>query len=542
MTVNILDEDQRQLLGLGVEDLLVVAPAGCGKTEALAARAADLIRRGLVASPRRLLALTFSNRATRNLRDRIRSRLGLREKFLVTVTNFHGLSARVLRAHGGLVGVNSETKYPQKAWRARALRALGISGGAVAPFEAISRTAKSGGVDDEEVYSRLQRAGNVHALAFQDMLRAENRLDYEDLIRKALRLFRIQRVAALYQEHFAALIVDEVQDLTVDQFDLARLVGAGCTTFAGDSAQGIYSFAGARPVAVFEAIRALEPREVTLRKSYRSSPAVLSAVNALAREVPTNELTCAAPEQWPGGGVVATLETGTPEEESSRLIECLQRILSDTPEASVGVIARRGSRLQNVERVASAAGVPFEDWREPALVLSVLRRIRRQAAAILDCSSDDYERVFAEINAACQGDTDPNDLEKLDAVEFTVDEVRRRIEAGLTIDDALDACRSAPPVDGPISSGLHILNAHVGKGQEFDWVVVVGMEDGVVPDFRAQSTEERAEELRVLHVMISRARHGLVVTRCRQQRTSYGLRRADPSPWWRPLLETATED
>ena len=51
--------------------MLVVAPAGCGKTEALAARAADLIRRGIVASPRRLLALTFSNRATRNLRERI---------------------------------------------------------------------------------------------------------------------------------------------------------------------------------------------------------------------------------------------------------------------------------------------------------------------------------------------------------------------------------------------------------------------------------------------------------------------------------------
>ena len=541
MTAKVLDEDQRQLLGLGTENLLVVAPAGCGKTEALSARAADLIRSGIVTSPRRLLALTFSNRATRNLRESIRSRLGLREKFLVTVTNFHGLSARVLRAHGDLVDVNSETKYPQKAWHARALRALSISGAARAPFAEVIRAAKSGGVDDDEVYSRLQRAGNVHALSFQKMLREENRLDYDDLIRKALCLFRIRRVAALYQEHFAALIVDEVQDLTVDQFDLVRLLGTGCTTFAGDNAQGIYSFAGARPVAVFEAIRTLQPKQVTLCKSYRSSPAVLSAVNALAREIGTGELVCAEPERWLDGGVVATPETETPEEESSELIGRVQGILVDTPDASIGVIARRGPRLQFIETFASAAGIHFEDWRSPALVASVLRQIQRRAAAF-NRSPEGYDEILTETVAGCRRDADPNDLEQLDAVEFTVDEVRRRVEAGLSLDEALDACRAAPPVEGPVSAGLHILNAHVGKGQEFDWVAVVGLEDGVVPDFRANTEEDLAEELRVLHVMVSRAKHGLVITRCRQQKTRYGLRHSEPSPWWAPLLETATED
>jgi DNA helicase-2/ATP-dependent DNA helicase PcrA len=60
--------------------------------------------------------------------------------------------------------------------------------------------------------------------------------------------------------------------------------------------------------------------------------------------------------------------------------------------------------------------------------------------------------------------------------------------------------------------GLHLLNGHVGKGQQFDWVFVVGLEEGYLPDFRETTSEGRQEELRILSVMISRARHGVALT------------------------------
>ncbi|MHA4893043.1 3'-5' exonuclease, partial [Enterococcus faecium] len=70
--------------------------------------------------------------------------------------------------------------------------------------------------------------------------------------------------------------------------------------------------------------------------------------------------------------------------------------------------------------------------------------------------------------------------------------------------------------------GVHLLTGHVGKGQQFDWVVIVGLEEGVIPDFRASSADEMAEEARVLSVMLSRARHGVIVGRAASVPTNNG--------------------
>jgi DNA helicase-2/ATP-dependent DNA helicase PcrA len=83
---------------------------------------------------------------------------------------------------------------------------------------------------------------------------------------------------------------------------------------------------------------------------------------------------------------------------------------------------------------------------------------------------------------------------------------------------------------------MHVLTGHKGKGQEFDWVVVIGLETGHIPDFRTATAAETAEELRILHVMVSRARYGLILTFCRRD----GWRTATASPWLEVLRATAT--
>ena len=87
----------------------------------------------------------------------------------------------------------------------------------------------------------------------------------------------------------------------------------------------------------------------------------------------------------------------------------------------------------------------------------------------------------------------------------------------------------------------HLLTAHKGKGQEFDWVVILGLEDGHVPDFRSSTLEEHEEELRVLHVMASRARYGLVATFSGNTWTRNGWRRASASRWLDLLRPVATD-
>jgi DNA helicase-2/ATP-dependent DNA helicase PcrA len=107
--------------------LLVIAPAGCGKTEALALRVHGLIRNDIVTLPRKVLVVTFSNRARDNIQDRLRIYLHpdeLRDR--VTVSNFHGLSARIFRAHAGVIGLDPSMSLPESDWVGEECRRLGL--------------------------------------------------------------------------------------------------------------------------------------------------------------------------------------------------------------------------------------------------------------------------------------------------------------------------------------------------------------------------------------------------------------------------------
>ena len=79
---------------------------------------------------------------------------------------------------------------------------------------------------------------------------------------------------------------------------------------------------------------------------------------------------------------------------------------------------------------------------------------------------------------------------------------------------------------------MHLLNAHTGKGQQFDWTFVIGLEEGHLPGWRNSCDDALDEEQRVLLVMLSRARHGLIVTRARMSDGQYGRRPVDESRWW----------
>src|SRR3954454_11358194 len=109
-------------------DLLVVAPAGCGKTEALALRVHGLLQRGAAAPPRRILITTFSNRARDNIRDRLASYLSpsaMRDR--VAIANFHGLSARIFRAHASVIGLSPTLIIPNSDWVGEQCRSKGLN-------------------------------------------------------------------------------------------------------------------------------------------------------------------------------------------------------------------------------------------------------------------------------------------------------------------------------------------------------------------------------------------------------------------------------
>lgn len=529
-----MNEQQDQLAALPIGNVLAIAPAGCGKTEALAGRAAAVLSRGEVQAPRKILALTFSNKAKENLARRMATIVGSGWRQDIVVTNFHGLAARLVRAHGRVLGVPADVGFPEEPWRRRARAELGITYRNSTPFEMALQSAKAGPFDDDEVLQRLVARGNRAAIVYEERLRAENRLDHDDLIRHAVRLLRVPGVRSLYRAHFALTMVDEVQDLSPLQFEMVRRVGGDSVTYAGDQAQGIYGFAGARPDWVFEQIESLSPEVVEFNLSYRSSPAVLRAVNALGELVGSAQLECGDPARWPDDGQVISIERADKDDEARAVLELIEG-LTQEPRATIGIVGRRGSRADAIRQAATNAGISYEDWMLPTHVPAVVELLvgnSREAVASHDAPAMQLDQL-ADL---CRASVAEDDAATLDELASALQTLAQMVAEGTSLSDAVEACRVSTDPGAPVAPGAHVLSGHKGKGQEFDWVVVAGLEDGQVPDFRTDDDVQLAEELRVLHVMVSRARYGLAFTYARRD----GRWDRDASPWLETLRSVAT--
>lgn len=533
-----LNEKQRDLAQLPIKPVLVIAPAGCGKTEALALRARDAIARGDISAPRKVLALTYSNKAKANLAARMQTCIGSGWRQRVWVANFHGLAARIVKAHGEALGIPRDVILPEDPWRRRTRRELGIGWNNSDDFDAALAAAKSGHVDDDEVWVRLTAADHNAALAYEAALRSEGRLDYDDLIRHAARLLEIPAIARLYQTHFGLVLVDEVQDLSMMQYGIVSAVGADRVTYAGDPAQGIYSFAGADPDGVFAEIRAQDPEVVEFGMSYRSSPAVLRTVNALASEMQSTQLVCANPDRWTDDGHVLGLSHDDTDAEAVSLLGLIADILRD-PAATVGVVLRRSSRADGLRSAAREGGIPFEDWALATHVPAVVELLHKMHPRAAKLGGTDTEALW-HLDRLCRETLDSDDADTLDELASAIEQLEEVIADATSLEDALAGCRVSPDPDAPVAPGLHLLTGHKGKGQEFDWVVILGLEVGHIPDFRNEGPDDVAEELRVLHVMASRARYGLVFTYSGSTWTRNGWRNSQPSPWLGLLDGTAT--
>lgn len=503
----------RDFEGLG---LLVVAPAGCGKTEALALRVAGLLERGQVASPRRVLVTTFSNRARDNIGARLKDYVPanvIRDR--VTVANFHGLSARLVRAHGLVIGISPTVILPDSDWVGEECQRRGLDWDARRAVEVALRRTKQEASDDASVEAALLASGNAHALQIERHRIAQGRLTYDDLPRLAELILAHDKVVELYRNHFSAVVVDEYQDLTLQQLRIVNCIGLGKTTYAGDLAQGIYGFAGAAPLEVDRRVRAECVDVIEFAESHRSSPAVLGMVNALSTLTGSQQLTSARPGSWPSGGLAAGIRFGDVKDEAAFAIKFAKAILDKVPSQRIGVIARTASRRRFVDVAAESSGLSVHRWDDGVLDTETARIIKstlaRLKVADLFGADDPVEflRSLADIDAIVEPDTRRN---VVDGLTWCLD----RVHEGLSPKQIRERIKVGDETTLLNAPGLHLLSGHVGKGQQFDWVVVIGAEDGVVPDFRATTGEAQLEEARVLSVMISRARHGVVVT-CAQQ-------------------------
>jgi len=529
---------QQQIRDHPALDLLVVAPAGCGKTEALALRIQGLLARGDVIAPQKILVTTFSNRARDNLKDRLKAYLPpavMRDR--VSVANFHGLAARLIRAHANVIALDPEVTLPESDWVGEQLRAHRASWDDQRAVKEALQSTKQQALTDDEVEAELDRMGCGMALEIERQRKAEGRLTYDDLPRLAELILSHEPVAELYRAHFGAVVVDEYQDLTPQQLRIVNYIGYGRTTYGGDLAQGIYGFAGADPAGVDSAIRDECATVIEFAESHRSSPAVIEMVNSLASLTSGQTLTSASPTSWPSGGLAGSVSHRTADIEAAWIVSIARSLLSHAPNQRIGVIARTGPRRRFVDEAFAQTDLPSFRWDDGVLDTDTAKLIKAMLARFNLAGYLAVSDKVAFLREAAGVET----IADVDVLKGTVDAlgwVDDLLSASVAPRDIRDRIKIGDSSTLITSAGVHLLSGHVGKGQQFDWVVVVGVEEDFIPFSLAVTPEAVTEEARVLSVMISRARHGVILSRANSVPTNAERPRARNSS--RFLAQIAT--
>ena len=292
-----LNPRQRQAVTWLDGPLLVLAGAGSGKTRVITRKIAWLIREAGMPA-RRIAAVTFTNKAAREMKARVSGLLRGREGHGLTVSTFHTLGLTILRREPGLAGLRPGfTIYDTEDTR----QLLQSVAGAEAPDrEALERLRwqishwKNAGLSPEQALATAEdeRQGRQAQLyqAYQRALTACNAVDFDDLIRLPVTLLSDHpEVREAWQNRIHYLLVDEYQDTNGAQYELVRLLTGvrQAFTVVGDDDQSIYAWRGARPENLAR-LREDHPRlqVIKLEQNYRSTGNILTAANALIAHNP----------------------------------------------------------------------------------------------------------------------------------------------------------------------------------------------------------------------------------------------------------------
>ncbi len=290
-----LNEPQREAVSYGEGPLLILAGAGSGKTRVLTHRIAYLIATG-AAKPNEILAITFTNKAASEMRDRAGMLVG-RQVRAMWVMTFHAACARMLRAEAQRLGYTRQfTIYDQADSRRlvkRCLDDLGVdpkrfAPAAVGPRSPTPRTSCATPTPTRQMVGSFfeQTVADVYRSYEREMHRM-NAMDFDDLLVRAVNVLELfPEVRERYADSFRHVLVDEYQDTNHAQYRWLQLLAGEHRNLmvVGDDAQSIYGFRGADIANILEFEDTFpDAHVVKLEQNYRSTQTILDAANAVIR-------------------------------------------------------------------------------------------------------------------------------------------------------------------------------------------------------------------------------------------------------------------
>lgn len=361
-----LNANQREAVVTTSGPLLLLAGAGSGKTRVLTRRLAYLVREEL-AKPEKILAVTFTNKAAKEMRDRVHVLLEKQgeKKSGAWVITFHALCVRILKQDGDLIGIpNTWSIVDSEDSRALIRQVL---------RERSDNDEAPEARDVREAQQRISRYKNAHKKiqqitepeiaavwqAYEGKLAEVQGLDFDDLLTKTVEVLETPEGKAKWCQKWDYILIDEVQDVNHVQDRIATLLAIYTRNLCvvGDDQQSVYSFRGAEVEHIMEfQERWRDAKVIKLEQNYRSTPEILEAANAVIKHNRVRLDKILRPVRKKGSPV--TLRScPTMWDEAEAIGEDIEKEKLD-PE-SVAIVYRTNAQSRAFEEILSRRGIPY---------------------------------------------------------------------------------------------------------------------------------------------------------------------------------------
>lgn len=425
--------------------ILIIAGAGSGKTRVITYRIANMLEKGIPQSA--ILALTFTNKAAKEMEDRIKDLTNKKLKNL-TVSTFHAFGVRILRQEIEALGFRPNFSIYDETDKKALIKETGVelkfSADALDLYK-ISvlfsdiKTGRKTWSGDNDMYRELYEG-------YQEGLKLYNAVDFDDLIVLPIKLFKEHpEILKNYRDRFKYIMVDEFQDTSHQQYEFMHLLANRNVAVVGDDDQSIYSWRGAdyQNIVNFETDFP-DVQEIRLEQNYRSTGTILAAANGVIK----NNTNRKDKELWSGNGTGKPIEIYMPENEAAEaefIAEGIQGICAEEKRnyADFGVLIRANTQTRAIEEAFLEANIPytvsggtsFFERKEIKDIISYLRII---------ANHDDDINLIRILNTPRRG------IGRV-AVE-SINTVAKNMECSLW--DAIQAIIGAPDKECPVSDNV----------------------------------------------------------------------------------------
>ena len=369
MNLDTLNERQREAVNITEGPLLVLAGAGSGKTKVLTTKVAYLILEKNV-SPDNILAITFTNKAAKEMKDRILNMVGM-VGYKIQISTFHSFGLAILKKHYDKLGLSKnftildsddsnvvvknilkDRNYDENY---RAIRSI-ISNNKNALVDSLEFARFVSNDYDEMVLDVYQR--------YEDRLKRNNSVDFDDLLMLPIVLFRkYPNILKEYQEQYKYILIDEYQDTNEAQYLLAKMISAKYKNICvvGDDSQSIYSWRGSnyKNILNFEKDYP-DCKTVYLEQNYRSTKTIIEASNELIK----NNVHRKDKNLWTDNEEGVKIEyhiASNEKDEAYYVIREINKLIDEgTKLSDIAILYRTNAQSQNFEKELVLSNIPYK--------------------------------------------------------------------------------------------------------------------------------------------------------------------------------------